>query len=191
MFQIRKSPPIWLTLVALLWCLPSPAATVYRTVDEDGVVSFSDTPPATGAPVETVVIDTPVSQLSDEEQQQRLQDMRETTDRMATDRREREKHRAELRREQAQTQPQLPPYTEPYYSSSYSSGYSGYYSYPTRRPGFRPGHSRPRPVNPIARPPLRPGHGNRPGVQPEFRPHDYPANLIRKSYDPKTRAAFR
>jgi hypothetical protein len=71
------------------------AQTVYRSVQEDGVVSFSDAPPEAGD-AEVIVIDTPPP-AQDEILEERLAAMRETTDRMAEDRRERERHRAELR----------------------------------------------------------------------------------------------
>jgi hypothetical protein len=49
----------WLPALVLLCCLPAGAATVYRTVDEHGVVSFSDTRPAGDTAVETMVINAP------------------------------------------------------------------------------------------------------------------------------------
>jgi hypothetical protein len=154
----------------LLCSLPALSSTVYKTVDENGVVSFSDTPPGGDTQVETMQIDAPDPRL-DEEDQARL----ETTDRMAADRREREKHRAELRRLQAETTPPPNYTTEDYTDYLGSSRYSGYYSGPVYRPwrpGYRPGHPgyrpgppghrpgrppgyRPRPEHPIARPPLR------------------------------------
>jgi len=141
-----------LLLLVSLCCLPALAATVYKTVDENGVVSFSDTPPATDAPVETMKIDAPTPEVSADEQQ-RLQDMRETTDRMAADRKAREQQRAELRKEQSQPATPAPDYTD---YMGYSGGNTGYYDrYPLRRPGYRPG-LRPRPEQPIARPPVRP-----------------------------------
>ena len=139
-------------LLVLLCCAPGQAATVYKTVDEDGVVSFSDTKPVSEEPVETLKINAQAPPVSAAEQQ-RLEDMRETTDRMAADRMAREKQRAELR--QPQTPPQQPDYTD---YMGYSSGRnSGYYGYPVRRPGLKP-----RPVNPIARPPVRPRPPSRP-----------------------------
>ena len=88
----------------LLGCLPVAADTVYKTVDDKGVVSFSDIPPEGDPEVESFQIATPPPQDA-EVAQQRLEDMRETTDRMASDRREREKHRAEMQELQA-TAPQ-------------------------------------------------------------------------------------
>jgi TolA-binding protein len=141
-----------LSVLLMMLCLPGQAATVYRTVDESGVVSFSDTPPAGDAPVETMKINAATPKVSPEEQQQ-LEDMRETTDRMAADRREREKQRAELRQEQAQSNvAQQPDYTD---YMDYSSGYNRVYRGPVRRPRLRPGNGA-RPVHPIARPPVRP-----------------------------------
>jgi hypothetical protein len=146
-----------LILLLLIACSTAGAATVYRTVDENGVVTFSDTPPSVEVPVETMEIDTPAPQ-DPAAHQQRLEDMRETTDRMAADRRERERHRAELREIDARTQayqtPAQPVY-DPYgsYLPVYGRrSYSGHY-----RPPWRPGY-KPRPEHPIARPPLRPSH---------------------------------
>ncbi len=157
-------PLILRCLPTLLLCsLPALSSTVYKTVDENGVVSFSDTPPEGDTRVETMQINAPDPQL-DPEDQARLAAMRETTDRMAADRREREKHRAELRRLQAETTPP-PNYTTEDYTDylGYSSRYSGYYSGPVYRPwrpGYRPGH-----------PVYRPGHpGHRPGRPPGYRP---------------------
>jgi Domain of unknown function (DUF4124) len=138
-------------LLTLLFCTAGQAATVYKTVDEDGVVSFSDTKPVSEEPVETLKINAQAPPVSAEEQQ-RLQDMRETTDRMAEDRMAREKQRAELRQQQQQAAPAQPDYTD-YMggSSGRNSDYYGYYGYPVRRPVVRP-----KPVHPIARPPVRP-----------------------------------
>jgi hypothetical protein len=136
-------------LLTLLFSTAGQAATVYKTVDEDGVVSFSDTKPVSEEPVETLKINAQAPPVSAEEQQ-RLEDMRETTDRMAADRMAREKQRAEVRQQQAQTAPAQPDYTD-YMGSGRNSDYYGYYGYPVRRPVVRP-----RPVHPIARPPVRP-----------------------------------
>lgn len=170
-----------LSALSLLCCLPVFAATVYKSIDDNGVVSFSDTPPAADVVVETVIIDeqAPPSSATTT---QRLEEMRETTDRMVADRMAREKHRAELRQlnaqASAQSAAQLP---DSYYDTpEIYTGYTGYPSYPVR-PGWRhPKH----PHHP-ARPPLRPPGGHQ---QPDF---DYPASLIRRHYDPKVRAAFR
>jgi hypothetical protein len=140
-------PIVQIGLVTLLYCTTSQAATVYKTVDEDGVVSFSDTKPISEEPVETLKINAQAPPVSAEEKQ-RLEDMRETTDRMAADRMARDKQRADLRQQQAQAAPAQPDYTD--YMGG-SSRNSGYYGYPVRRPVVRP-----KPVHPIARPPVRP-----------------------------------
>ena len=140
-------------LLALLCCVSSHAATVYKTVNEDGTTSYSDTKPVTDAPVEKVKINVQESSLTPQEQQQRLDDMRESTDRMASDRMEREQHRAELQSQQ-QTASQQPASQQPDYTDymGYSTGGSRYSGYPARRPGLKPV-----PTHPIARPPIRPG----------------------------------
>lgn len=158
-------------LAMLLACsTTSLATTVYKTVDENGVVSFSDTP--TEADAEVVKIATPPAQ-SPEKHLADLEAMRETTDRMAEDRREREKHRAELRQLAAQNSiPQYPvqPVSNDYYYPIYSPRYPG-----NGRPPYHPGH-RPEPEHPIARPPLLPDSGpvrpnNSQLMRPMLTPH--------------------
>ena len=131
------------------------AQQVYKTVDENGVVSFSDTPPADEQDVEVLEIKTPAAQAP-EDHLERLDAMRETTDRMAADRREREKHRAELREINSRNQQALEPQVvEHRNTTDYWPIYGGpVYGYPGRPP-YRPGY-RPRPEHPIARPPVRP-----------------------------------
>ena len=176
----------WLPALSLLWCLPGFAATVYKSVDENGVVVFSDTRPAEDIAVETIVIEAPAP-LQSEQDQQRLRDMRETTDRMVADRMAREKHRAEMEQLQAQTDAlQSSQELTDYHESS--TVYPGYYNFPIRR-AWRP--YRPRPKHPITRPPLRPPLQNRPPAVRPLPGNDYPASLIRKSYDPKVRETLR
>lgn len=169
-----------LSALSLLCCLPAAAATVYKSVDDSGVVSFSDTPPTGDVLVETVVIEEQVP-LSGDASQQRLEEMRETTDRMVADRMARERHRAELRELNAREYaPAAPQQLDTYYDTPFVyTGFAGDNRYPPRR-NWRHPH---KPQHPVA-PPLRPpAH-----YQPDF---DYPAKLIRKSYDPKVRAAVR
>ncbi len=125
------------------------AETVYKTVDEQGVVSFSDVPPEDGVKAETLQVQAPAP-LGDE-YQENLEAMRETTDRMAADRRERERHQAELRELDARANP--PAQTVNYESPDYFPVYGGGY-YNRRRDYWYGG--RPKPEHPIARPPLRP-----------------------------------
>ena len=146
-------------LVALaVLCAPlATAQTVYKTVDESGAVSFSDTPPSDNVEAETLEIRTPPPS-SDSQQQANLEAMRETTDRMAEDRREREKHRAEMREIQARTNTETADNgnTRDYYDDYYPT-YTGYNNrrYYNHRPPYRPG-VKPKPEHPIARPPMRP-----------------------------------
>ena len=119
------------------------STTVYKTVDEKGVVSFSDMPPAGGMPTQVLQI-IPTSPQSPEAFLERFEAMRETTDRMVSERRAREKHRAELKEINARTaslqpseQPALAPYTD----------YFPVYSRRSRHRGYIPSH-------PVIRPPL-------------------------------------
>jgi hypothetical protein len=172
---------IWLPALSLALCTSALAATVYKTVDDKGVVSFSDTLPAANLVVETVVIEEQIPPSS-ELTEQRLEDMRETTDRMVADRMAREKHRAELRtldlqRSALQAQQQTPDYYDT------TTVYNGYAPYPVRRQWRRPNYPQ-HPIPPLLHPaPVLPGATPLPG-------NDYPASLIRKGYDPKVRAAF-
>ncbi|MEM1110814.1 MAG: DUF4124 domain-containing protein [Pseudomonadota bacterium] len=137
----------WPLLLLLLAATAANTETVYKSVDEQGVTSFSDTPPAGESSVEVLQIDVPEAQ-DPEAHKERLASMRETTDRMAEDRREREKHRAELRAAaSAENPPTQYVYPEDYtYPSYYYGGYRR-----VIRPPFRP-----KPEHPIHRPPLRP-----------------------------------
>ena len=129
------------------------STTVYKTVDEKGVVSFSDIPPAGGLPTEVLQI-TPTNPQSPEAYLERFEAMRQTTDRMVSERREREKHRAELKEINARTVSLQP--TEPSGLTPYAD-YFPVYSRRTRRHGYvpsRPGY-RPKPEHPVIRPPLQ------------------------------------
>jgi hypothetical protein len=133
-------------LICLL-SLPVAAQTVYKTV-EDGVPTFSDAPPAEG-PAEVIEVHAPPA-ADDGLLEERLAEMRETTDRMASDRREREKHRAEMR---ALSAPD--PASETIVVEQPSTLWAG---------GYWPGYSRP-PNRP--RPPFRPGPPQRPQPLPQ------------------------
>ncbi len=167
-------------VLTLHWGNHALAATVYKTVDENGVVSFSDAPPKGDEPVETLEIDARAPVLTQTEQAQ-LDAMRETTDRMVADRQQREKHRAEMRQQQVDSQARA---TENVAPGAYNGTYPAYYPYPVYIPVGRP-----RPIHPIARPPLRPPAAQLPEgvISPG---HDYPASLVRRGYSPEVRAAF-
>lgn len=129
------------------------AQTVYKTV-EDGVTSFSDSPPDAGA-VEVLSIEVPP--VSDDGMlEERLAEMRDTTDRMAEDRREREKHRAELR--ELQQTPALPAVAAEPATGTMTTTWQGEYW-----PGYV------RPIRP--RPPMRPHPPGRPQPLPQPLPH--------------------
>lgn len=175
-----------LSAIALLCCNTAMAATIYKSVDANGVVSYSDTKPEQEVLVETIEIQVQQPQSSDLTEQ-RLHDMRETTDRMVADRMARERHRAEMRQLDAQTPAEAAAQDIPdYYDSPVT--YGGYYPYPAQRPWLRPPHHRPE--HPIVRPPLLPPGYNRPSSTRPLPSNDYPASLIRRHYDPKVRASL-
>ncbi|MCB1705073.1 MAG: DUF4124 domain-containing protein [Halioglobus sp.] len=169
----------WLCALLLLCGLPVSAETVYRSVDESGAVSFSDTLPQGDVLVETIEIEVPPA-APGASTAERLRDMRETTDRMVADRMAREKHRAELRQMEAQSYAARSSQDTADIDDS-STVYPYYYPYPVQRRWRNPK----RPTHPVARPPLL---SPVPYQQPDY---DYPASLIRRSYDPKVRAALR
>lgn len=183
-----------IALLLLVFAMPLLAATVYKTVDAKGVVTYSDTPPPEGTEAETLVIDVQEAESAQGAQDQ-LEAMRETTDRMVADRQQRERHRAEMRKLQSESLPQV---IDDSAAAGYDGPYTGYYPYLAyrprsgHRPGYRPGGGYwPRPEHPGARPPLRPRPPVHIPAEDIISPgHDYPASLIRRSYSPEVRAAF-
>ena len=130
--------------------------TVYRHVDENGVVTFSDTPPDASVEAEEMRIQAQTAQ-DPNAYLQNLDAMRESTDRMVADRQERERHRSELRQINAESSQQSPQtYSEPYpdYVNVWPVYSAPVYGRPGRpgKPPWRPGY-RPKPEHPIARPP--------------------------------------
>lgn len=187
--SLMKSSGNMCHLVALLLLCSQPAlaTTVYKSVDDSGVVNFSDTLIEENVLLEEVEIRNEANP-SDEDVQQRLDDMRTTTDRMAADRMAREKHRAEMRELAAKSNASRAP--DYYYPANYDYGPvysgSGYYDYSYRgnyRRDYRK-HGRVRPRHPIARPPLRPQ------TRPSYR-DNFPAPHIRPLFTPRTRGAPR
>ncbi len=215
-----------ITVIALAACiLAAPAglfapaagaATVYKSVDAEGRVTYSDQPPENADLVE--VLDYQVQQRSPEDVEgdlARIEAMRETTDRMAADRREREASRAKARAEAEAAratvyQQQYPDY---YYDPGYYGGSvstSSRYSYTGWRGGLYWGSGAVRPRPPYARPPHgrpphgRPPHGRPPHARPPYRPghprrsevaepgfsYNAPANQIRRRYTGKAREVF-
>ena len=175
----------WLAALALLCALPAIAATVYKTVDENGVVSYSDTMPEGQAPVETLQISAQTPPVS-EETRRSVENMRETTDRLVADRMAREKHRAQMRQLQAQTEALQNPAPLDHYQPV--RNYYDVYRYPTRRPGWRD-HRRDH-AHPDTRPPLRSGEPGPPSTIRPLPSNNYPASLIRRHYLPEVREAM-
>lgn len=189
MNALRRSH--WLLALALCCSLPTLAATVYKSVDANGVVTYSDVKPPDEILVETLEL-TVSEPASPDTAAQRLEDMRETTDRMVADRLAREKHRAEIRQLEAQTAAsrEQEAVADDYEATEVYGGYYPYYPAAHPHRPWRPPYHPPRPDHPIVHPPLSPPSNLAPGVRP-LPGNDYPASLIRKSYDPKVRAALR
>ncbi|MEH6569997.1 MAG: DUF4124 domain-containing protein [Halioglobus sp.] len=140
-----------LAFILLLGGTPGITATVYKTVAENGVVSFSDTPIEGTTPIEVLQV-TPAPAQAPAEYLQQLEAMRKTTDRMASDRREREKHRAQLKESSARAASYREP--EPAQYTQYADYFPRYTRRHHRRKGNAPWWSgyRPKPVHPIAVP---------------------------------------
>ena len=159
--------------LATLFVGTAGATTVYRTVDQHGAVSFSDTPPLqTDIPAEELHIQTTGSR-DDAATTERLAAMRETTERMIASRMARERHRAELRKLDAETELSRAAVDAPYRDENY-----GYYPEPVYVGPYRRHHVDHRPKPPLLRP------------TPEPRRTSYPASLIRKHYNPQVRRVF-
>lgn len=133
--------------VMLLQAAIGHTATVYKTVDENGVVSFSDTPPSNLSSAEVIQI-VPALSKSPKEYSAWLEQMRETTDRMVADRHDREEHRAKLREANARTAA----YQEPAVAAPQRNVY--YPSHPlVTRPYWKRNHRPNR--HPVVHPPMR------------------------------------
>ncbi|MEE4278508.1 MAG: DUF4124 domain-containing protein [Halieaceae bacterium] len=148
MAKTSCAPLALLALATAVWSVAAPvsAQTVYRSIQDDGVTSFSDTPPE-ARKAEKIVIDTP-KPSNDASLEERLATMRETTERMAEDRRERERHRAELkalRTPAVEREPQPPVVAQPAYTY-----------WPVARPPLWRPHPSPR-IRPTPRPQTPPG----------------------------------
>ena len=172
----------------------SVATTIYKSVDADGRVTFSDQPPPDEDVVDILEYRDPEPNTSALDRE-RIEAMREVTDRMAADRREREASRADARA--ARQQQAQPAYPQPYdYEAGYYGGYPGYYPvrrvrrpHPGLRPPYGPPHVRPPIAHPpIARPPQQSSHPAQPRQAVGFNTH--PANLVRRHYTSAARRVF-
>ena len=160
-----------LTLIlCLLLSFPCSAATVYKSIDARGRISYSDSPPVAAVSVETLVLHVRSPEVSDE-YRSRLAEMTEVTNRMAADRLQREQARMESRQRLASTSAT----SEFVISEEYYPVYSS-----TRQQHYRRGYY-PRP--PVVYPHLVPVRG-----QPLV--NQYPASVVRRSYGPHVASVF-
>jgi len=126
------SAPLILTMA--LWCQPATSADIYRWIDEEGVVHFSDTRPSDDADVQTLQVnasnppgyDPAEDPYSIANQAKRMNDK---WSELASEREEREEKRRELARQYVQYQP-------PRYDGWRYNYWPGYYrqDHPARRP---------------------------------------------------------
>jgi hypothetical protein len=144
-----------LALTALT-CGTAGAATVYKHVDEQGNVTYSEVPPPKDG-VEAVQVRPDLPAGRQEAEQERLQRMRQFSSELEESRRGREDARAEQRRQQ----PAAPPQTQ--WSDDRSSDRYPYRYFP-QRPPLYPGRP---PVGvrpPIAVPPIERPDGPAGGI---------------------------
>ncbi len=141
------------TLYAI--ALVADPATIYKSVDEYGNTRFSDTPPGDGSATEIIQVNS-AEPLSDAQYRARLDDMRQTTDRLVAARQERERLRAELR-QAAVDEAASTPTMEPAAAEDWRDDGS-YYPYPVYAPYPRarnqPHYGRPH-YRPYLSPPWR------------------------------------
>lgn len=190
--MIGKTLRIAASAILLLASLEGGATTIYKSVDAQGRVTFSDQPPPADEVVDVYEYREPPPSRSalDEE---RIEAMREVTERMAADRREREANRTRARTTGRHPQSASGGgngfYDDDYGDYDYSPGfYAGYgpavhhRRVHKRRPGIHP---------PIARPPIaRPPTGWPADSRHATRLNQYPASLIRRHYTSAARRVF-
>ncbi len=170
--------PRLLHILLLLICLPCTAATVYKSVDARGRVTFSDSPPEQAVSVEKLVLDVQAA-AAPELYLARMAAMTEVTDKIAAARIEREQTRLESRRWQENSYQQGQPTVV---QDAYYSGYRSYAGAPRRT--YRKRHH---PTHPIVHPPLRPA---RVAARGPALVSQYPASIVRRSYSPRVAAVF-
>ncbi|MCK9504412.1 MAG: DUF4124 domain-containing protein [Porticoccaceae bacterium] len=149
----EKLPSVGLHLIAILalaLALQASAATVYKYRDENGAITYSDSPPTHTDDYEIIEIQS--SEPSDPQaHQQMLEQMAKTSDRLQADRRQRE----EDRQKTAQSRSSAPPYypataqPEPDYYPGYPFLRRNYHR--TSRPPYRNERETVRPDNPLDR----------------------------------------
>ena len=139
----------WLALVASLPVRGDEGpTTVYRTVNEHGVVEFSDTPPPEGVEAKQWEI-APIQPVDRAQARANLEAMRETTDRLAAQRSGREVPRSPIVFLENPVEP--PPDASPG-SVTRGTVYLPPVYYPTRRPPHYPPNRPHPPLRPQAMP---------------------------------------
>jgi hypothetical protein len=111
----------WIPALLFLWPGPLLAATVFKSIDEHGHVTYADAPTAGAEQVERLVLHVESTARSALDET-RMAAMVAVTERMAADRREREQNRADTRQRRARSQPAEVEELQRYYLPAYLIG---------------------------------------------------------------------
>lgn len=133
-------------LLLLVWSLFAHAQTVYKTVDEEGRVSYSTTPPEDASAAEQLAPPPEPSPEAVEAAKQRQQELEQAADRRREERQQQLQAEAVQRAQTRVIQQQVVPY--PVIGTS---PVVGPYRSDSRRPGKRPGRQ-PSPDRPVTLP---------------------------------------
>lgn len=144
-------PRYILLLSCLLFVPPGQTATVYKFIDANGAVAYTDEPPAHGS-YEVVELAPPAPSSSLAEAQARQASLQAANDKMATARKQRDQARQQGRVKPPAVAAQYPPYP-----LTYSEPAPLYYGYPYHRGRghFHRPHHNDRPINQTDPPPVR------------------------------------
>lgn len=126
--SLRRAAP-W--IAAMLLASPVSGTPVYKWVNEDGTVTYSEEPPPEGsAAAEQLELQPGPSAEAVEAGRQREAELRDKADRMEAERDERESARQEARPQPQQQPAQV-------IDQGNRDGYYGYHRYPQRREAIR------------------------------------------------------
>ena len=126
-------------MVLMLWAAIAPAQSVYKSVDAEGNVVYSDSPAPAAVQTETVAIDPAPTEQQVEQARQLTRQLQESGDALERARKQREselaekRRLAEERRQQLETDQRLARLEQRQNQQDYRE-WGAYYSYPYPRP---------------------------------------------------------
>jgi hypothetical protein len=138
--------------------------TVYKSIDANGNVTYSSTPPPDAARAEAIELTPSPAPTEIEAAQQRAQALQELGDQASSEREERSAQLAEARQAAREEAARQQPAEPPSQAASYGGYGWGFPIYPGYQPGYlRPGvrppwPERPAPPPPARRPMTKPNH---------------------------------